>query len=263
MTPENALPPGIRRSLAGWEAVPDTVGRSRAAVCRYTRGGETLFLKAETASAQSRTERDMLLWLSGKVPVPRILAAEEAAGVQYLLLSALPGYMACAPEALRDPVGTARALAEGLRMLWAVPIRDCPSDQRLPKKLAAGRARARRGVVDMDDLDPDHRRFASAAAIVAELAARQPAEEEAVLSHGDYCLPNVFLAGGQVAGFLDLGRAGVASPWQDISLCVRSLRYNFETLRGESAPIDAFFCALGREPDGERIEYYRLLDELF
>lgn len=38
MTPENALPPGIRRSLAGWEAVPDTVGRSRAAVCRYTRG---------------------------------------------------------------------------------------------------------------------------------------------------------------------------------------------------------------------------------
>ena len=81
MTPENALPPGIRRSLSGWEAVPDTVGRSRAAVCRYTRGGETLFLKAETASAQSRTERDMLLWLSGKVPVPRVLAVEEAAGV--------------------------------------------------------------------------------------------------------------------------------------------------------------------------------------
>lgn len=263
MTPEKALPPGIRRSLSGWEAVPDTVGRSRAAVCRYTRGGETLFLKAETASAQSRAERDMLLWLSGKVPVPRVLAAEEAAGVQYLLLSALPGYMACAPEALRDPQGTARALAKGLRMLWEVPIRDCPSDQRLPKKLAAGMARARRGLVDMDDLDPDHRHFASAEAIVAELAARQPAEEEAVLSHGDYCLPNVFLAGGQVAGFLDLGRAGVASPWQDISLCVRSLRYNFETLRGEPAPIDAFFCALGREPDWERIEYYRLLDELF
>lgn len=51
-------------------------------------------------------------------------------------------------------------------------------------------------------------------------------EEEPVLSHGDYCLPNLFAMGHTLSGFIDLGRAGTADRWQDIALCYRSLKHN-------------------------------------
>ncbi len=34
--------------------------------------------------------------------------------------------------------------------------------------------------------------------------------EELVLSHGDYCLPNIFGIQDLVTGYIDLGRAGIA-----------------------------------------------------
>ena len=47
-----------------------------------------------------------------------------------------------------------------------------------------------------------------------------------VFSHGDFCLPNIFVSDQKVTGFVDWGRGGVADRWQDIALCVRSLRHN-------------------------------------
>ena len=76
-------------------------------------------------------------------------------------------------------------------------------------------------------------------------------------------MPNLFLQGTAVSGFLDLGRAGMADIWQDIALCVRSLRYNFEDISAGQARIDAFFEELGVQPDARKIEYYILLDEIF
>ena len=88
-----------------------------------------------------------------------------------------------------------------------------------------------------------------------------------MLSHGDYCLPNIFLQGGKISGFLDLGRAGTADKWQDIALCLRSLRQNFAgKFSGQPQPgfsDKLLFDALGLKPNWEKIRYYTLLDELF
>ena len=90
---------------------------------------------------------------------------------------------------------------------------------------------------------------------------------EPVFSHGDFCLPNVLLQDGQVAGFIDLGDAGVGDRWRDIALCYRSLKHNFDGTFGgkvyEDFNPDMLFEKLGLEPNQEKLRYYILLDELF
>ena len=41
-------------------------------------------------------------------------------------------------------------------------------------------------------------------------------------------MPNVFADGDRISGFIDLGKAGKADRWQDLAICYRSLKHNFE-----------------------------------
>ena len=87
-----------------------------------------------------------------------------------------------------------------------------------------------------------------------------------MLSHGVFCLPIVFIEDGHVSGMIDLGRAGAADRWQDIALCLRSLRENARGRYGPAYPgfdEDLLLRTLGMAPDREKIRYYLLLDELF
>ena len=90
--------------------------------------------------------------------------------------------------------------------------------------------------------------------------------EELVFSHGDFCMPNIFIQNGELAGYIDLGRSGVADKWQDIALCYRSLKDNFSgkyaTKIYEEFDPNLLFEELGVEPDWNKINYYMLLDEL-
>lgn len=122
----------------------------------------------------------------------------------------------------------------------------------------------------MDNVEPDtfgENGFRSPAALLQWLHENQP-QEELVLSHGDYCLPNVFGAGDALTGYIDLGRTGIADKWCDIALCCRSLSHNYNgSYHGRQAyeGIDdlLLFRELDLEPDWEKIRYYILLDELF
>jgi aminoglycoside phosphotransferase len=48
-----------------------------------------------------------------------------------------------------------------------------------------------------------------------------------VLIHGDYCLPNVLVVKGRLAGLVDLGRAGLGDPREDLAAGLWTLHYNF------------------------------------
>ena len=216
-------------------------------------------LKIEKEGAESDNEHAMYAWLQGKLPVPRVYESFREAGFNYLLMDRVAGRMACDAREMQTPELAVRLLAEGLRLLWAVDIRDCPADQRLSRKLARAGERLEEGLVDAEDTEPDTlTRFASMQALYRHLTQSRP-PEDAVFSHGDYCLPNVFFDGGKVSGFVDLGRSGVADRWQDVALCVRSLAYNFGTDRYR----DVLLSELGLPCDEEKIDYYILLDEFF
>ena len=139
----------------------------------------------------------------------------------------------------------------------------CPSPNILDDKLREAEYRVANGLCDTQNVEPGTYGpggFSSPAALLSWLKENRP-QESPVFSHGDYCLPNIFVKGLKISGFLDLGRSGISDPYQDIALCYRSLRCNFQndpTFRPES-----LFEALELTPDWSRIRYYILLDELF
>lgn len=260
------LPVDLAAMLDGYTCEKNRVGCSSAGVYRYHTSTETLYLKITCADEESRRDYGLLCWLAGKLPVPEIKYRHEQDGLAYLLMTEVPGHMACdCPEdTVAKPVETTvKLLADGLLMLQAVDIQDCPFDNTLDRKLAWALDNIHKGLVDMNDWETDTP-FETPLDLHRWLTANRP-PEDVTFTHGDYCLPNVFIDGAAVTGFIDVSRGGLSDRWQDIALCVRSLRYNLRDM--EHAERDRFisllFSRLAVKPDWGKIEYYILLDELF
>jgi aminoglycoside phosphotransferase len=239
-----------------WHTV--TTGCSGTYVFRI---GEA-YLKINPISAVDRLddERTRLEWLQGRLPVPRVLYYGADASYEYLLLSAIPGIMAC-EQSLRDDIPkVVHLLAQGLRMIHSVPIHDCPFDRSLPITMELARQRVEAGLVDESDFGAEQA-GKRASDLYAELLPQRPQTEELVFTHGDYCLPNILLDWQHncISGFIDLARAGIADRYHDLALAARSLAFNFD-----ARWIPLLFQEYGlAEPDEDKIRFYKLLDEFF
>lgn len=260
------LPENIKKLLGGRPYAVDQAGMSGSRVLLF----EDMALKIEAHSEEADNERRMMAWLAGRLPVPEILCFERENGFNYLLMSRLPGEMACAPDLLENPERLVKLLAEGLKMLWRVDTSDCPYVNSVDNKLRLARERVRNDPscgtdnAEPETYGPDG--FKAPAELLNWLEVNRPAED-LVFSHGDYCLPNIFAEGNGISGFVDLGRSGVADRYQDIASCCRSLQHNFDGAYGGRVygglNVRMLFEELGIEPDQEKIRYYILLDELF
>ncbi len=250
------LPESIRRWVGDRDFTLNQTGMSGASVAIY---GD-MVLKCEPDSHNAWTEAAMLRWLDKKVPVPKILARETGHGTSRLLMTRLPGVMACDEIHRADPWALTETLARGLQGLWALDISGCPVDQSLDARFA----RLETGELTMDD-SVSRERFPTPRHLLNWLKANRPPEQQ-VIVHGDYCLPNIFLEKGKISGFLDLGRSGVGDPWVDIAICWRSLRDNFGGPYGDAVAgfhPDYLFQCLGMDKDEEKLEYWLNLDELY
>lgn len=208
-------------------------------------------------------------WLQGRIAVPKVLAHAYAEGKSYLLMSKMKGRMACSEYYLEHFERLAKILARALEELWKINITGCPLDCSLDHKLKAAEFRVNHNLVDPSLTDPETfgpGGFENPQSLLRWLKDHRP-EEELVLSHGDFCLPNLFVQEDESVGFIDLGRCGAADKWQDLALCYRSLLWNSQGEYGgriypENDP-QLLFKKLGIEPDWEKLRYYTLLDELF
>lgn len=239
---------------------PIGVGESRSDVYRLDGSGRVAYLKASPVSpvAELLAERERLDWLRGRLPVPQVLGYAAEGGLEFLLLSEIPGIDTSSSALDMEGQDQARLLARGLRMVHDVPIRDCPFDMTLGQILPRASSNLELGLVDEKEFDLE-RAGKSPEALLRQLVSSQPASEDLVFTHGDYCLPNVLIDDGEVSGFVDLGRAGVADRYKDIACGVRSIRRNCG---------DAFVRPLldeygVRVSDAGKIEYYMLLDEFW
>lgn len=262
------LPEKICGLVAEADYEIDDIGMSDSSVLVY--GSKVL--KVQKDNEESENEYRMMQWLQGKLPVPMVYAYEISDDKAYLLMSKCEGQMACCHEYMRNPAVQGKLLADGLKKLWSIDISDCPSEQRISYKLDKARYNVENNLVDLDNVQPDtfgEKGFRNPMELLQWLCDNIP-DEEPVLSHGDFCLPNIFGIRDEVTGYIDLGQAGIADKWCDIALCYRSLSNNYNgkyKYHGNNTYSDyddlLLFRELGIEPDWEKIRYYILLDELF
>lgn len=259
------LPVELQTIISGKSYTMDDIGMSGSSILIF----EDMVLKIQLEDEETRSEAVMMKWLEGKIPVPKVLYHTVENGMNYLLMSKMPGVMSCEESILENQELVTELLAEGLKKLWEVDIADCPMRWDLPVKLAAAKRNVENGEVDVDNVEPEtfgEGGFRDPQELLDWLLDNQPPMEP-VLSHGDFCLPNIFVKDNHVSGYIDLGKIGIADKWQDIALCYRSLKHNYDGDYGSEKRIDfdenLLFEKLGIEPDWEKIRYYILMDELF
>ncbi|MEU6721909.1 APH(3'') family aminoglycoside O-phosphotransferase [Nonomuraea sp. NPDC046802] len=249
-----------------WE--PVTTGESGAAVFRS--GDGSRYAKCVPAGhvAALEAERDRVEWLSAQgVPGPRVLDWRAGDAGACLVTSAVEGVpadrvSAAELEAAWEPI------ADAVRRLHDLPARQCPFTRDLAQMLALARDVVARGAVNPDFL-PEEQQGTPADELLARLApqvGQRLAQEaaQAVVCHGDLCLPNIILDPETltVAGFIDLGRLGRADPYADLALLFANSR---ETWAGEhqaSRADEAFAKRYGIVLDRDRERFYLHLDPL-
>lgn len=259
------VPSKIKSFIDNKPYTVDDIGQSGNQVLIF----KDMVLKIEENSTSMAEQVHLMQWLDGKISVPKVLAYEVEGEKSYLLMSKIGGTMSCDTYYLEHPEILTEALACGLKMLWEIDIHDCPRVRDLDTILKEARIQVENNLVDLDNVEPTtfgEGGFKRPEHLLEWLENNRPSFEP-VFSHGDYCLPNVFLVNGQINGFIDLDRAGVGDKWNDIALCYRSLHHNFNGTYGgkvyKDFNTDLLFEKLGIEPDWEKIKYYLLLDELF
>ena len=259
------LPASIEKLTAGKAFEADGIGMSKANILLF----DDCVLKIAPYRKKNEETVEVMRWLEGRLPVPKVLCYERDTERQYLLMSRVPGKMACDAYYLERPKELTALLAGAIRMLWSVDVSGCPRVRDLDAELEEARYRVEHHLVEMDKVDPatfGEGGFRDPAALLDWLEHNRP-DYEPALSHGDLCLPNIFIDGGRIGGFIDLGETGIGDKWRDLALCWRSLKRNaggaYGGRRYPDARAEMLFEELGIAPDPEKLRYYLLLDELF
>lgn len=221
---------------------------------------ENAYLKISKNSKESfEYEVNVLQWLLGKLPVPKILYYSKSLETEYFLMSEIIGLDSSNIELRDDPKKLVSNLAKGLRVIHDLDITDCPFNQSLEVKLKNAEYNVINDLVDIEDIK-NGGADQTPQTILRTLKEKMPKNEDLVFTHGDYCLPNIIINDNVISGFIDWGRAGIADRYQDIGLACRSLKYNMDS----EDLIGYFLKEYGiYKLDEEKTKYYILLDELF
>lgn len=255
------LPAELAQKLqdAEWTLIQD--GLSAAQVFHLQLPAKSSYLKylPHGTHFDLTGERERLLWLKDKLPVPDVLHWQTTEEGQYLLMSELKGFTCSQDEMVNNPALTVQLLAEALKQIHAIDWQNCPFSRRNKDLIHHCRTNMDKGVVDETDFD-DWWWGQPVEQLWQEVIETRPASEDLVLVHGDACLPNflVLPEEKQVSGFIDVGALGVGDRYVDLALTHRSIIYNL----GEKW-VAPFFEAYGIAPDPTKIRWYRLVDEFF
>lgn len=255
----NRFPEAIPEGYAA-EAV--TNGESGGRVYRLTcPGRQALFFKY----GSGRVARDILdeiarlQWLQKRLPAPRVRRFGGNEACAWMLTTALGGRPAseCLARNPESRTAIVQAMAEFLQRMHRLPVESCPfrSDHRV--RMFEARRNLEAGLVDVEDFD-EQRRGWTAERVWAQLSALAPGKVDSVVTHGDYSLDNIHVSRGRVVGVLDVGRLGVADPYQDLAILWSNLAEFGPAL--QQSLLDAYGTP---RPDRRRLEFHLCLDEFF
>lgn len=228
---------------------------------------EDYVLKVRPAGGWDTADVKVLEWLKDRAPAPRAVAHEVADGLDWLLMTRVPGRMLCDDEIMLRPALLLDCMAEALHLLWAIPPEECPFERTAEDNLTHAEKTILSGRFDASGCEKETfgpGGFKDPEDLLAWLKKNKPPMDLAV-THGDFCLPNLFSDGKRFTGFIDVGNTGLADRWTDLALGWRSLKHNSDGHYGKTYPkVDPYdlFRAAGVPRDDEKLRYYLLLDEL-
>lgn len=192
-----------------------------------------------------------LTWLQDKLPVPEYRCFHVKGDTQYLLMTQLEGVTGIHPEATGDPAHLVAEFARGLREIHALDIGSCPMDWRMSRFFSWAEGLIESGALDDRVPEGENRTFLLDR--LSELMEAVPGEEDLIVTHGDYCLPNVIFRDGALRGYIDLSYAGVGDRYLDLVSARGTIQRNL----GEEW-IASFFEAYGHgDPDQAKLEAYQ------
>ena len=261
------IPEEIQRIIGKETYCLDKVGMSGSEVHIY----DNHVLKIEPQNEETDNAYAITKWLNQQLPVPTMLAYCVKNGMAYTLMSKMGGKMLCAREYLKEPEQLIKIAAQGLKCLWEIDVTErAYQSSRLMKRLEAAEYNVMHDLVDLDNDEPETfgpNGFENPEELLKWLKSNRP-EEDIVFTHGDYCLPNIFVTGSKINGFIDIGKMGPADRWQDVAIAIRSLTANFAGRYSDGKKIcdfnpQMFLDELGIDYNGEKHRNYLLLDELF
>ncbi|WP_169578023.1 APH(3') family aminoglycoside O-phosphotransferase [Rudanella lutea] len=256
----DTLPDELKRLVQHHRWTATTEGQSSAQTFRLD-GPERLFLKIDNHEPTGglQHEAEALRWLRQHLPAPDVLYFGRVGSQDFLLIRAVPGQPASAECWQQHPTRLAETLGQSMRALHAIDPASCPFDASTQTKLREVAVRVKHGLVDVEEFDDENIGLLPEE-ILHRLHTQKPfAQDDRVVTHGDFCPDNLLLDNWALGGFIDLGRLGVGDRYADLALCERSLRDLFDTDRYSAH----FFAAYGlRTVDPDKLRYFRLLDEL-
>lgn len=257
--PDCPLPTPFPALIDG-DWVPVTGGESGGLVFAR-QGDQPAYLKYGTGHVADELTNEMarLRWLEGRWPAPRMLAFASEGGAAWLVTEALSGMTVDAVLAAEPhrAVEIAALLGRYLRDFHALPAGQCPFEMGADLRMAAASRNIELGLVDETDFDAERQGW-TAAQVWDALVAARPEVLHRVVTHGDFSTGNLLIADGAVAGMIDVGRLGLADPWQDLAILWSNLAAHGAD--AQAAMLAAYGIA---EPDEARLRFHLLLDELF
>jgi aminoglycoside phosphotransferase len=257
------MPATVANILGNQTGKIDGLGKSRAQVFLFN----DYVLKIRPADGWDTIDVKVLQWLDGKAPAPQVAAHEIQNGQDWLLMTRIQGKELCKPDVMNHPTLLLDCMAEALHTLWAIPVGDCPFERTVADNLSHAEAAIQSGRFDPSDCEPETfgpGGFKDPKALLDWLKGNLPPQDR-VVTHGDFCLPNLFTDGKRFTGFIDVSNLGAGDRWMDLALGWRSLKHNSDGHYGKVYPNinpDDLFRAAGVPKDDEKLQYYILLDEL-
>ncbi len=205
-----------------------------------------------------KTDKINYEWLSGKVPVPSVLFYQQTDRHELLCMSELEGQTLAANICKYSKDEISKLFARSLKQLHSVQIDRNALVRPVDQIIEQIKWRIANNLIEPETFEEENL-TRSPEELFEKLMEYKPDNLELVFTHGDYCFDNLIVNKGQLTGFIDIGRGGVADKYQDIALALRSIKHDL----GEEW-INKFIDEYGLTYiDNKRLSFFTLLDEFY